>query len=136
VLISGIPGHAIEDLRLSNIRIAYRGGGTHADAALEPEEKEQEYPEPDMFGNIPAYGLFARHVNGLSVRDMVVTYAKSEYRPAVMLHDVRSADFDQLRAQRPASGLTFVLRSVWDFVLRHSPGVKDVQRARVEREAF
>ena len=34
VLISGIPGHPIEDLRLSNIRIAYAGGGTTADAAL------------------------------------------------------------------------------------------------------
>ena len=34
-------------LRLSDIRIAFQGGGTAADAALEPDEKETEYPEPD-----------------------------------------------------------------------------------------
>ena len=33
VNISGIPGHAIEDLRLSNIRLAYAGGGTAEQAA-------------------------------------------------------------------------------------------------------
>src|SRR4030095_6998202 len=68
ILVSGIPGYPIEDLRLSNIRVHYAGGGTKADAALVPEEKEKEYPEPDMFGRMPAYALFARHVAGVDVR--------------------------------------------------------------------
>ena len=39
MLISGIPGHPIENLRLSNIRMAYQGGGTKADAALNRRKK-------------------------------------------------------------------------------------------------
>ena len=65
ILISGIPAFPIEDVRLSNIRVHYLGGGTKADSALQPEEKEKDYPEPDMFGRMPSYALFARHVIGL-----------------------------------------------------------------------
>lgn len=55
-IISGIPGHDIEDVRLSNIRIYYKGGGTKEQAALEPPEKEKDYPEPVMFGRCPPTG--------------------------------------------------------------------------------
>ena len=64
-IISGIPGHDIEDITLSNIRIYYKGGGTKQQAALDPPEKETDYPEPTMFGEIPVYGFFVRHVRGL-----------------------------------------------------------------------
>src|SRR4030095_8250172 len=66
-IISGIPGHSIEDVRLSNVRIYYKGGGTKEQAALIPPENEQAYPEPVMFGEMPAYGFFVRHVNGLEM---------------------------------------------------------------------
>ena len=39
-IISGIPGHPIEDLLLSNIRIYSQGGGTSAQAALDPWDPE------------------------------------------------------------------------------------------------
>ena len=57
-IIRGIPGHDIEDVRLSNIRIYYKGGGTKEQAALEPPAKEKDYPEPVVFGERPAYGFF------------------------------------------------------------------------------
>src|SRR3712207_1005213 len=34
-IIAGLPGHPVEDVPLSNIRILYRGGGTREQAALE-----------------------------------------------------------------------------------------------------
>ena len=103
ILISGIPGYPIEDLRLSGIRIAYAGGGTKEDAELVPEEKEKEYPEPDMFGRIPAYALFARHVIGLDVRGADFTFDTPEVRPAIRLEDVERADMDDVRAQKPGT---------------------------------
>src|SRR5204862_7738 len=69
-IISGIPGHEIEDLTFSNIRIYYKGGGSKQQAALEPAEKETDYPEPAMFGEIPAYGFFIRHVRGIEMNDV------------------------------------------------------------------
>ena len=103
ILISGIPGYPIEDLRLSNIRIHYAGGGTKSDAALVPDEKERDYPEPDMFGRLPAYALFARHVVGLDARDGDFTFESAELRPAIQLLDVVRADLDHIRAQRPGT---------------------------------
>src|SRR5262249_42175023 len=61
-MIMGIPGHDIEELRLRNIRIYYAGGGTKEQAAIDPPEKETEYPEPYRHGEMPAYGFFIRHV--------------------------------------------------------------------------
>ena len=82
-IISGIPGHNIEDVKLSNIRIFYQGGGTLAQAALSPPEKETNYPEPSMFGEIPAYGFFIRHVKGIELNNVEVSYAQEELRPCL-----------------------------------------------------
>jgi len=134
VLISGIPGHAIEDLRLNDIRIAYQGGGTAADAALEPEEKETEYPEPDMFGSMPAYGLYARHVKTLSARDLVFTTDKPDARPAFRFDAAAGVDLERLFVPRGAPA--FSLRGVTDFVLRNSPGLPDKRLAKVDKDTF
>ena len=73
-IISGVPGYPIEDVRLSNIRIYVQGGGTREQAALDPPEREAVYPEPTMFGELPAYGFFIRHVKGLTMRDVELRY--------------------------------------------------------------
>ena len=48
-IISGIPGHLVEDVKISNIQILHQGGGTSEDAAFQPPEYEDMYPEPGMF---------------------------------------------------------------------------------------
>jgi polygalacturonase len=48
-VISGIPGHQVEDVKISNIQILHQGGGTKEDAAYQPPEYEDKYPEPNMF---------------------------------------------------------------------------------------
>jgi polygalacturonase len=88
ILLAGIPERAIEDVELSSILIEYRGGGTSEEAKSAPEERETSYPEPNMFGSIPAYGLFARHVRGLIVRDVDFRLMTPDQRPAVVLDDV------------------------------------------------
>ena len=70
------------------------------DARAEPPEKEGAYPEPNMFGVIPAYGLFCRHVRGLSVRDVTLAYQKLDKRPPVVLEDVQGAAFEKFHARR------------------------------------
>src|SRR5688572_5473310 len=114
-IISGIPGNDIEDLHLSNIRIYYKGGGTRQQAALVPPEKEEDYPEPVMFGEMPAYGFFVRHVKGLSMNDVEVSFMTEDVRPAFVLIDVKGADFHRVKAQRLNAEKTFVLKNVSDF---------------------
>ena len=63
-IISGIPGAIIEDVSLSNIHIYHQGGYTKADGQRTPPEQEKVYPEPWMFGTIPAKGFYIRHARG------------------------------------------------------------------------
>ena len=114
-ILSGIPGHEIEDVRLSNIIILSEGGGTSEDAAIKPPEKADGYPEPTMFGPMPAYGFFIRHVKGLQVSDVEVRTIKQDSRPAFILDDVEHADFIHIKTQPGAGGEAFELESVRDF---------------------
>ena len=114
-IISGIPGHMIEDVRLSNIRVYAKGGGTKEQAALEPAERENVYPEPSMFGDLPAYGFFIRHIKGLQMRDVEVSYLSPDLRPPFVLNDVIGAEFIHVKGQREANVPPFVLKNVTDF---------------------
>jgi polygalacturonase len=131
-IISGIPGHSIEDIRFSNIRICYQGGGTEEQAALDPPEKEDTYPEPTMFGVLPAYGFFIRHVKGIEMRDVEVSYMKEDARPPFILNDVIGSNFLNLKAQRGERVPTFVLRNVENFNLHQSWPLPDTRIERVE----
>src|SRR5580700_1768776 len=53
-ILSGIPGHPIEDIQLNDIHIQHRGGGTPEASAIHPPELENKYPEPNMFGAMPS----------------------------------------------------------------------------------
>ncbi len=89
-----------------------------------------------MFGNIPVYGLYARHVTGLTARDVHFSLDAPDARPAVRLDDVSGADLDHLVLPPRTAGALFVLRSVRDFLLRNSPGIADTKRAAVDKESF
>lgn len=125
ILLAGIPGHPVEDVSLSDVRIVYRGGGTAADAAREPEELETAYPEPSMFGTLPAYGLFARHVRGLRMRDVAVSFEGTEARPAIVLRSVDGASFDAVVAEQTAGVPTWSLRAVKEFSAVRSTAAAD-----------
>jgi hypothetical protein len=61
-------------------------------------EQGTNYPEPRWAGPTPAYGLYARHVEGLHVNDVTFRYERPEYRPAIILDDVRDATLNQIDA--------------------------------------
>ena len=42
---------------------------------------------------MPAYGFFIRHVKGIQLNNVEVSYAQEELRPAFVLNDVNGADF-------------------------------------------
>lgn len=124
-IIAGLPGHPIEDVRISNVHIVYQGGGTSADAAIEPEEREKTYPEPGMFGTIPAYGFYVRHAKNIEMHNVEVSYEKAEMRPVVVLDDVENASFDGLKARRGPGVPFLILRNACSYAARNCPGVPD-----------
>jgi polygalacturonase len=135
-IIAGIPEHHIEDVRLSNIRIYYRGGGKKELADLQPPERETNYPEPSMFGELPAYGFFIRHAKGISISDVEISYLNDEFRPAFLLDDVNGITSNHVTAQKIGEVPTFVLRNVSDFTTYECKGVADTHLDRVELKKF
>ncbi|PYS94329.1 MAG: exo-poly-alpha-D-galacturonosidase [Acidobacteria bacterium] len=133
-IISGIPGHDIEDVRLSNIRIYYQGGGTREQAALAPPEKETDYPEPTMFGEMPAYGFFMRHVRGLEMDDVAVSYLRADLRPPFVLRDITGADFQNVKAVHAPAVPIFVLENVADFSTHQCWPLPDMRLERVQQK--
>jgi polygalacturonase len=158
-IISGIPGHDVEDVRLSNIRIWYRGGLTLDQVAKQPAdvvnafffraqggvpprepfetpEREKEYPEPSMFGLLPAYGFFIRHATGIEMSNVEVGFLREDGRPAFVLDQVNGASFENVKSQKAAGASTFVLKDVENFETRHCSPVTDVQAAHTVRREF
>jgi polygalacturonase len=135
VLIAGIPGHDIEDVVLDDIRIDYPGGGTPEMAAIRPDEKVTAYPEPASHGPTPGYGLYARHVNGLTLHDLHFATATDDARPPVYLDAVTDADVSDLAASRGGADVpTFRLKDVQDFTACHVKGVPDTHKDKAEDE--
>ena len=63
-IIAGIPGHLIEDVRVSDVVMVQKGGAAAALADIVPPEQERDYPKPSFFGPLPAQGLLIRHAGG------------------------------------------------------------------------
>jgi polygalacturonase len=135
-IISGIPEHKIDDLRLSNIRIYYKGGGTKEQAAMVPPENETAYPEPVMFGEMPAYGFFIRHAKNLTMTDIELSFLKDDARPAFVLNNVQGADFYRIKAQRIPGNSLFYLKNVTDFSIKQFWQLADTQLEKVVEKNF
>ena len=70
-------------------------------ASLRVPEKEAEYPDPDMFGPMPAHGFFVRHVRGIEMGGRQ-DYCRSsrDERPALVLEDVGECRLHSRRRRR------------------------------------
>lgn len=89
--ITGLPGHHVENVWLSNISLHHKGGITQGDLpkiekALK-DEKEKEYPEATMWGNLPAKGFFVRHAHNVQLQNIQVTTEQPDVRPDFVRED-------------------------------------------------
>jgi polygalacturonase len=124
-IISGIPNYPIEDVKISDVYLHQQGGGTTEMAALQPEELETKYPDPEMFGQIPACGFFLRHMRNLEMSNVEIATETPDARPAFWLKDIKGADFFRVRVPRPSQAPAFDLHDVSDFRLFGSQFLPD-----------
>ena len=114
VLIVGLPEKDIEDIRLENIKIYYRGGGTKDQTENKLSEDETGYPEPDNFGDTPAYGFFIRHVKNIKMSNIEVKYMSKDMRSPFVIDDIKGAEFNFIDAQKEQGVPTFDFKNVED----------------------
>ena len=83
--ISGLPGHPVENVSLSRISIHHKGGVSASDLPKIEEsikdEKEKDYPESTMWGNLPAKGFFVRHARNIQFSDVSIQTEEADVRP-------------------------------------------------------
>lgn len=77
--ITGIPEAKIGSVLLKNCYIEMPGGIASIPKA--PPEKESVYPQSNIFGNTPAYGIYVRHANGVVLDHVMIGFYKPDARP-------------------------------------------------------
>jgi hypothetical protein len=112
-------GSPVLQVRLDNIRI-HKTGGTCKSPTTDPvPERPESYPDPWMFGSfeqgdeLPAYGLYLRHVEGLMLRDFHTVSAAAEVRPQfVAEHVTLCSPYDAAGPIKQPAGRVHVAESL------------------------
>jgi polygalacturonase len=134
--ISGMPGYMIEDLKISDVFFHQHGGAEGEIAKRQPPELETAYPEPTMFGDLPATGIFVRHVRNLEVSNLEVMTEVADARPAFWLMDVDGADFFRVKVPRQSAAPAFTLSDVKEFRVFGSKYLKDAVYEQSDIRSF
>lgn len=98
--ITGIPGYPVENVTLENIEIIYPGRGNNGFANMPLSrletvpEKISDYPEFSMFGELPAWGFYVRHVEGITFKNIKLRIDSADYRPAFVFDDVKKLNMN------------------------------------------
>jgi polygalacturonase len=129
-ILSGIPDYAIKDIKLSNIYQQQVGGAGQDSLAIRPPEFESKYPDPGMFGPMPAQGFYLRHIRNLEMSHVEVQCAQPDPRPSFFLEDVNRADFIAVTA--PTGVPAFHLDKVTDLRILLSRAAPDTQLASAD----
>jgi hypothetical protein len=75
--ITGVPGYYPDGITLSDIRLVYAAAAVPAAGTNAPvPEQEKAYPTANMFGPLPAYGFYLRHVKNVVLADVQLECAE------------------------------------------------------------
>jgi polygalacturonase len=84
--ITGTGEGRVQNVTIDGFNVTAMGGVAARD--LNVPEVPANYPESDMFGELPALALYGRHVDGLTLRNFSVHTEELDGRPAIILDDV------------------------------------------------
>ena len=107
--IVGLPGQYITNVTLRNIQIVYPGGSNpnYAYRGIKPAdldsipEMASAYPEFSQFKELPAWGFYVRHAKNIIFENVTLTVKAKDYRPAIVLNDVKDATFYNMKYNEP-----------------------------------
>ena len=127
--ITGIPGRHVENVTLENIEIIYPGRGNNGLANMPLSrldavpEKAADYPEFSMFGELPAWGFYVRHVSGLSMKNIRLSIKAPDYRPALVFDDVRNLHIEAMQVSGDDKPAQIVLHNTAEVSIDSERGV-------------
>ena len=104
--ICGIPDNRIENVTLEHIDIHYPGRATKGMAYIplwrlkDVPEQTGKYPEFTMFGELPAWGFFVRHVDGIRLHHVHLSLENDDFRPPFVFDDVLNLELNQVEPSK------------------------------------
>jgi hypothetical protein len=97
ITLNCVGGAVMENISFDNVHLTFGGGGTAEDAARRdlPEIAGEYF----MLGPMPAYGLYARNVHGLTLQNVRLQVSTPDLRPALIFDHVVDAAANGLSVQ-------------------------------------
>ena len=96
--VSGIEGHPVEDIVLMNITLIQKAIEYSIEGMnFHVEDDPKSYPNPDLFGALPSYGIYLRHAKQVKMIGMNISYEGNEQRPALFFDDVQGLEMHELK---------------------------------------
>jgi polygalacturonase len=78
--------HRLTNLTFENVHVTMKGGLGSVPA--DPPEYVGQYPDPNLWGNLPAFGAFIRHADGVTFTNSSFTAAAKDARKDIETRDV------------------------------------------------
>jgi hypothetical protein len=116
--ITGIAGQSVENVTIENVTITYQGGADRhvacfgLDSLQKVPERIDGYPEFSMFGELPAWAFYVRHVDGLLMKNVRVSYKNDDFRPACVFDDVNGLQLNGVTISTAKEIPVIVLKNV------------------------
>lgn len=126
--ITGIPGVPVENIVLKNINLTFKGGdspfyfqGEEGNLVQEHSvetvpDVPQKHPRGDMFGKLPAYGFYVRHIKEIEFDGIRLNTLNDEKRPALVADDVDGLKIGNFTAKISDHNQKFYFKNVRNLV--------------------
>jgi hypothetical protein len=137
-IVTGSPSADIENVTIKNLNITFAGGGSSEKASADPTRLAEimdgrygRYPEYDMFGEMPAWGLLCRNINGLRIENVTFTLEATDYRVPLVIDRVRDVSINKLKVvgerKTPVLLLSSTIRAIKGIVSRENQSGKEYE---------
>jgi len=87
--ITGLVGHPIKNISLSNIQLFSKGGLKADDFNATVEEDEKGYPHAITYGNLPSHSLYVRHAENITIDNLQMRTKNRDVRIPIIVEDVK-----------------------------------------------
>ncbi len=101
----------IKNVSFNDVHILYKGGNPDTDTAASPPELGVGQYNVSNLKIQPSYGLWARHVQGLQVKNSSFNYEKKDSRYVFFLDDVIGAKFSSIKMVSAGNGNVLRLKN-------------------------
>ncbi len=134
--IVGLPNRRIENVTLENVEIVYEGGASKETAFVPVAslsnipEQIAEYPEFSMFGELPAWGMYVRHAQNITFKNLTVRTQNPDFRVPMIFDDVTKLKLQGISIPTVESAPAVLLQNV------PKPVVKGTKTPLMQSEAL